>query len=201
VTPPLALPIDHPGWRFFSDRVMGGVSDGEAMVETVAGRRAIRLRGTVALDQGGGFLQVACPLGTSSYPVFDASSLAGIELDVLVVSGPPAAYAVHLRTADTRAPWQVYVAPLPAESAVSAEPDPDPKPEPEPEPGPWRTVFLPWSAFRPQSLRLPLDPTRLQRVGLAASGAAFEADLAVARIAFVEGHPSPQGESRRAFLK
>lgn len=177
VTSPLALPIEHPGWRFFSDRVMGGVSDGEAKVETVAGRRAIRLRGTVSLDHGGGFLQVAYPLGTSSNPVFDASSLSGIELDMLAASRVPGEYAVHLRTADTRAPWQVYVAPLPAESAGSAEPGS--------KPGSWRTVFLPWSAFLPKSLRLPLDPTRLRRVGLAASGAAFDADLAVARIAFV----------------
>jgi len=209
VTPPFTLPIDHPGWRFFSDRVMGGVSDGDAQVEMVAGRRAIRLRGTVSLDHGGGFLQVACPLGTSSHPVFDASALAGIELDVLAPSGAPGTYAVHLRTADTRAPWQVYVAPLPAEPAASAELNSEPEPnlEPEPErvpksnlePGSWRTVFLPWSAFHPQSLRLPLDPTRLRRVGLAASGAAFEADLAVARIAFVEGDPSRQGRSRRAF--
>lgn len=207
--PPLSLPIDHPGWRFFSDRVMGGVSDGEARVETVAGRRAIRLRGKVSLDHGGGFLQVACPLGTSSDPVFDASALAGVELDVLGTSGAPGTYAVHLRTADTRAPWQVYVAPLPAESGASAESNSEPEPnlEPEPnreprpslEPGSWRTVFLPWSAFHPQSLRLPLDPTRLRRVGLAASGAAFEADLAVARIAFVAGDPSLQGRSRRAF--
>jgi hypothetical protein len=178
----LDLPVTHPGWRFFTDQVMGGVSSGEARVETVAGRPALRLRGTVSLDYGGGFIQVVCPLGTPSNPEFDASALAGIELEVQAASGPPGGYAVHLRTTDTRAPWQLYAAILPLEPSDAAG---------SPSPEDWRTVFLPWAAFRPKALRLPLDPGKLRRVGIVAAGAAFEADLAVARLTLVGDAPGP----------
>lgn len=184
----LDLPVTHPGWRFFTDQVMGGVSSGEARVETVAGRPALRLRGTVSLDHGGGFIQAACPLGTPSNPEFDASALAGIELEVQAASGPPGGYAVHLRTTDTRAPWQLYAAILPLAveaSAASRAAHGTPGAED------WHTVFLPWSAFKPKALRRPLDPSKLRRVGLVAAGAAFEADMAVARLTLVGDAPGP----------
>jgi len=199
---PLDLPVTHPGWRFFSDRVMGGVSLGEAKVETVAGREALRLRGTVSLDYGGGFVQVVCPLGTPSHPEFDASGLAGIELEVRAASGPADGYAVHLRTTETRAPWQFYAATLPlAPGGVTGEPGrwAETSLEGSPLREPWQTVFLPWEAFHPRALRTALDPGRLRRVGIVAAGAAFEADLAVARITFVDEAPTAQGRSRRAF--
>jgi hypothetical protein len=150
------------GWTVILDRVMGGRSSGTAAVETVAGRRALRLRGTVSLENGGGFVQVARPFDMSG-ATFDARAYQGLGLTVRAGTG---SYFLHLRTADTRAPWEHYRAALPA--------------------GPeWATVVVRWSDFTPRSLRAPLDPGRLVRLGLVAAGGAFEADVALAVLALV----------------
>ena len=150
------------GWMVIADRVMGGHSSGHAEVETVAGRRALRLRGTVSLADGGGFLQVARPFDLEA-PTFDGRAFEGLAF---TVRAGPGSYFVHLRTADTGAPWAHYRAPLPA--------------------GPgWSTVVVRWSDFTPRSLRAPLDPGHLVRLGLVSAGAAFEADIALAALALV----------------
>ena len=47
-----------PNWEYVADTDMGGVSQGEARRETVAGREAIRLTGAVSLDNNGGIVQI-----------------------------------------------------------------------------------------------------------------------------------------------
>jgi Complex I intermediate-associated protein 30 (CIA30) len=152
---------DAAHWRMFSDRVMGGISTGAAALTTVNGGRALRLTGTVSLENNGGFVQVARAIDENLLPHGDASAFAGL---VVTVCGAPGTYFVHLRTADARLPWQYYAAPLPA--------SPD-----------WADIMIPWSAFVPKALRTPLDTSRLRQIGLVAAGMAFNADLAVTRLA------------------
>ena len=147
-------------WSVFSDRVMGGVSDAHAAQEVVAGRMALRLSGRVSLERNGGFIQVARRFEGGR---FDASAFGGVQL---AVCGVPGSYLVHLRTADTRAPWQYYGAELPVTPT-------------------WADVYLPWTAFEPKSLRTPLDPKTLERIGIVAGGAAFDATVAISRIELV----------------
>lgn len=149
------------GWRLISDRVMGGVSEGTARIETVAGRRALRMRGRVSLEDEGGFVQIARDLAEDGGTV-DLSAYAGLELDVL---GAGEEYGAHLRTSDVARPWQSWRAGFRAE------------------PG-WRRLRLPFSGFRPHRIEAPLDLARARRLGLVAIGRAFEADLALARVAF-----------------
>ncbi|WP_349370106.1 CIA30 family protein [Salinarimonas sp.] len=148
------------GWRLISDPVMGGVSEGTARIETVAGRRALRMRGRVSLENEGGFVQIARDLAEDGGTV-DLSAYAGLELDVL---GAGEEYGAHLRTADVARPWQSWRAVFRAE------------------PG-WRRLRLPFAEFRPHRIDAPLDLTRARRLGLVAIGRAFEADLALARVA------------------
>ncbi|MGJ3261598.1 MAG: CIA30 family protein [Salinarimonas sp.] len=155
-----AAPRDATGWRTISDRVMGGASNGRAAVETVAGRRALRLTGRVSLDNGGGFLQMARDLAPDGATV-DISGFAGIELDV---HGNGEGYGVHLRTRDLARPWQSYRAGFVAAPA-------------------WRRLRLPFAEFRPHRIGTPLDLAGARRIGLVAIGRVFEADLALARIA------------------
>ncbi|TVR64693.1 MAG: hypothetical protein EA422_05980 [Gemmatimonadales bacterium] len=147
-------------WRFLGDRVMGGVSQGSATVGEVAGRRALRLTGRVSLERGGGFIQVVRPLGRDDGRPMDASAWRGIGA---TVRGDPGSYFLHLRTVDTRAPWQHYSVPLPVD-------------------GTWRSVELMWSEFLPISLRRPLDVSKLLRIGLVAGRASFQAHVALARL-------------------
>jgi hypothetical protein len=146
-------------WTVFTDRVMGGVSLAVASIDLVLGRRALRLQGRVSLEKNGGFVQMARPLGTDATPL-DASSASGLTLDVC---GMPGTYFVHLRTEHTRSPRQHYRAPLP----VARE---------------WATVHVPWSAFEPISLVEPLETRALVRLGVVGGTAAFNADVAVARL-------------------
>ena len=149
------------GWVLVSDRVMGGVSDGAMSREHIAGRDAIRMRGGVSLENNGGFLQIALDLGDAG-SVVDASASDGIRLDVL---GNDQTYNLHLRTTDTRRPWESYRQSFDAPST-------------------WTSVFLPFAGFKPHRLDRPLRPSRLRRVGLVAIGREFEADIAIADIRF-----------------
>jgi hypothetical protein len=153
-------PDDAGRWSVFTDRVMGGVSVAQAQLTTVLGRRALRLQGRVSLANNGGFVQVARPLGGGDAPL-DATGTSGLQLDVC---GTPGRYFVHLRTVHTRAPWQYYRAPLP----VAAE---------------WHTVSVPWSAFTPGGLSQALDVRGLLRLGVVGGSEAFDADVALARLA------------------
>lgn len=148
-------------WVLVSDRVMGGVSYGRLTVEPVAGRLAVRLRGTVSLENNGGFVQMALDLRPDGGPV-DASGWQGLEIDVC---GNGETYGLHLRSLDVTRPWQSY------RQSFQTEPA-------------WRTLWLPFAGFQPHRLETPFDPRRLRRLGLVAIGRAFEADLAVAGVRF-----------------
>jgi hypothetical protein len=147
-------------WRLVTDRVMGGVSNGELSPVTVEGRPCLRLRGDVSLANSGGFVQAALDVGSTA--AADASSYTGIVLEVY---GNGQEYNVHLRTADAWLPWQSYRASFRA-------------------PRQWLTVQLPFDRFEGYRIEAELDRAHLQRIGLVAIGRAFAADLCVAAISF-----------------
>lgn len=146
-------------WQMFTDQVMGGVSAGQASYETLGDKRCLRLRGQVSLENRGGFVQAALPLVRQG-GAFDAGAYQGIRL---WVRGNGAGYYVHLRTEDTRLPWQYY------EAAFETGPD-------------WARVDIPFSAFAPENLAAALDMRKLKRLAVVAAKKAFAADVAVARI-------------------
>lgn len=148
-------------WQAFTDRVMGGLSNGRASYETIEGKRCLRLRGEVSLENQGGFVQAALPLAKED-GALDASGYRGVRL---WVRGNGTVYYVHLRTGDSRLPWQYY--------AAEFEAGPD-----------WRQVDIPFSAFAPENLSRALDTRILKRLAVVAAKKAFSADVAVARIEF-----------------
>jgi Complex I intermediate-associated protein 30 (CIA30) len=148
-------------WRLVTDTVMGGVSRGILTRETIAGRGAIRMRGAVSTENNGGFIQIAFDLDTDGGFV-DASAFTAIAVDVF---GNDEAYGAHLRTTAMTRPQQSYRQGFVATSQ-------------------WQTIRLPFALFAPHRIDAPLDVFRLRRVGLVAIGRAFDADLAVARLAF-----------------
>jgi hypothetical protein len=145
-------------WRLITDAVMGGVSDGRMEADTVAGRPCVRLRGTVSLENRGGFIQAV--LDSAVDGVLDASDYSGVLLDVY---GNDEEYNLHLRTTDVWLPWQAYRA------SFNATPE-------------WRTVRIPFNSFSGYRIGAALDTSALQRIGIAAIGRAFQADLCVARL-------------------
>lgn len=148
-------------WEFIADGVMGGLSSGTMARETVAGRNALRLRGTVSLANNGGFIQIALDLAPGG-SVVDASGFAGVEIDAI---GNGESYNVHLRTVDVTRPWQSY-----RRSFVA---------------GPtWATHRLPFADFAPHRIDVPLTLTKLRRIGILAIGRSFDADIAIGGVRF-----------------
>ncbi len=145
-----------PDWQYVADGVMGGVSEGRATRETVAGRDALRLQGTVSLENNGGFIQLAGDLAPRR-ALFDASDWTGIAFESY---GNTETYELRLRTDALTRPWQSFRAPFEA-------------------PPKWTAHQIPFTAFTPHRTEARFDPARLRRLGFLAIGRAFEADLAI----------------------
>ena len=148
-----------PEWRFVSDGVMGGRSAGRLTLSQRDGRDCLHLQGRVSLDNNGGFLQINLDLGRDG--PLDASAYDGVELEVF---GNDEDYNLHLKTSAIWLPWQSYRA------GFRAPPE-------------WRSIRLPFAEFEPYRIGKPLDPGRLERIGLVAIGRAFDADVCLGRLA------------------
>ncbi|MCW5737110.1 MAG: CIA30 family protein [Enhydrobacter sp.] len=152
-------------WHLVTDQVMGGVSRGTLIRETVAGRPALVMRGDVRLENNGGFVQMALDLARPEAPgtgTLDARTWQGLEIDVY---GAPESYSLHLRTTDLDRPWQSYRLEFPVRPV-------------------WQSLRLPFRDFAPYRTETPLDLSRLRRLGIVAIGRAFSADLALGGIRF-----------------
>jgi len=147
------------GWRGFSDRVMGGVSNAELKSASVAGKNCIRLTGNVTRESNGGFIQMAMYFG-DNYDELDGSDYKGIEV---LVYGNNEDYNMHVRTSDCGWHNDSY------RLTFTAEPR-------------WQRMRFPWEAFTPNSVTVPLDPARLQRIAILGWMREFEADVSLAEI-------------------
>ncbi len=148
-------------WELYTDQVMGGISRGAIAWETVAGRTALHVRGGVLLDNNGGFVQASLDLSADGGPI-NVSEFAGVEATVI---GNNERYNVHVRTTDTKRPWQSY-----RQSFKASEV--------------WQTVRLPFIDFTPHRIDTPLDLSCLRRISFVAIGREFEADLSLSHLAF-----------------
>ncbi|MFK7792055.1 MAG: CIA30 family protein [Devosiaceae bacterium] len=144
-----------------TDGVMGGRSSGTLTHETVQGREAVRMRGTVSLENDGGFIQMAADLNTDGSPL-DASNFNGIEV---TATGNGETYNFHLRTSNITRPWQSY-----RQSFIAGST--------------WETHRIPFTDFAPHRIEAPLDITTLQRIGILGIGRVFEADISISELRF-----------------
>jgi hypothetical protein len=152
------LPLDAR-WRCFTDTVMGGVSQAMLVREACAGRDALVLRGRVRTENNGGFVQMALDVAAPT------ADVRGLELDL---AGAGHELGVHLRTTRLAAPWQAWRA------RVALAPD-------------WRTLRLAWADFTPHRFSGTLRPAEIVRIGLVAlafEGRPFDAEVALARLAW-----------------
>jgi hypothetical protein len=146
-------------WRFFTDRVMGGVSSGQVAFPQEDGRPHAHMTGTVSTANNGGFVQMRLDL-----PDAVPSDATGVRL---VVRGNAERYFVHLRTTGTVLPWQYYQAGYDVT-------------------GDWREVRLPFDAFRRSGglLRAQPRPGDIRSVAVVAYGRDHEVDIRVREIGF-----------------
>ena len=149
-------------WSGFTDRVMGGVSDGEFRRDVVDGRACLRMTGRVTRESNGGFIQMALDVGGRGRP-FDASAYAGVEF---LVHGNDEDYNVHVRTGDCSWYDESYRATFRATRG-------------------WQRLTLAWKDFTPNGLSVPLDPAKIERIAVLGWMREFAADLAVAEVVLV----------------
>jgi hypothetical protein len=119
------------------------------------------LTGNVSLENNGGFIQVALELDNRNRS-FNADGYRGIRL---WVKGNGKDYYVHLRSRETRLPWQYYSAAF----ETSAE---------------WTKVELSFDDFKGQNLSAELNTRSLSRMAIVAAKRAFQAEVFVGRIEF-----------------
>ena len=139
--------------------VMGGVSSGSLALDSIDGRKCLHLRGSVRLENSGGFLQATLDIERT-----EASNAAAYQGLLLEVYGNNEAYNLHLRTDDILRPWQSYRASFKA-------------------PAQWLTVKLPFDAFTAHRIETAMDIAHLKRIGIVAIGRVFTVDLCIARLA------------------
>lgn len=146
-------------WRFFTDAVMGGVSQGQVIFAHENDLTYARMSGQVSTQNDGGFIQIRMDLPETSLK--DAS---GVRL---VVRGNDQRYFVHLRIAGTPRPWLYYQAGF----VVGQD---------------WAEISLKFKDFRPTSKQLAAVPSasRITSIGIAAYGRDHDAEIDIAEIEF-----------------
>ena len=154
----IEFPVSEPTrWDYFSDQVMGGVSEGRVAFEKVNNQPVLRLTGYVSTANGGGFIQARTELDA---PLSDTAQ--GI---ILTVRGNAQSYYLHLRTKWTVLPWQLYQ----AKFETSAT---------------WQEVRIPFETFAPYGklLRQSFKISDVRSIAVVAFGRDHNADLSVRAI-------------------
>ena len=88
-------------WSFFTDGVMGGLSEGQAQFNKINDIPCYQMTGNITTENNGGFIQIRTPIS----PVISANKYEGIYIKVF---GNNKKYSLHIRTQLTLAPWQYY---------------------------------------------------------------------------------------------
>lgn len=146
-------------WRFFTDTVMGGVSEGRLDFVSEGGRVHARMTGKVSTANRGGFIQIRMDLANPP-----PAEINGMKL---VVRGNRQRYFIHLRTSGTLLPWQYYQAGFEAGTN-------------------WTEVRLPLASFRRSARMLArtAQATSLTSIGIVAYGRDHEAEIEIREVSF-----------------
>jgi len=150
-----------PKWEFITDQVMGGVSTGKMEMGRWENHNCLRLTGNISLENNGGFIQARLILKKKN-KLFNAENYRGIHI---LAKGNGQSYALHLRTQHTWLPWQFYQADFKTNRH-------------------WQEIFIPFSKFKPYSLKKSLDIRKIKSVAIVAIKKEFQADILIDRISF-----------------
>ena len=159
--------LENPGqptqgqrWSFFTDGVMGGVSEGTVKLDKINNIFCYRMIGNVTTENNGGFIQIRSLLK----PNINGSDYEGIYFKVF---GNNKKYFIHLRTQYTVAPWQYY------SHSFNSISD-------------WTEIKLSFSNFKKSNFyqSKKLINQSIKSIGLVAGFDNFDADICLAEIGF-----------------
>ena len=149
-------------WQFYTDQVMGGVSEGGASVRSDSEGPYVRLEGLVSTANNGGFIQIRRNIREKSK---DAKGI------LLKVRGNGENYYIHVNTSETIFMPQQYRFYYQAVFPTSKE---------------WSEVRLPFSSFKRSSPQISkyISGEKLKTIGILAYGKNHNAFLEVKYLSF-----------------
>ena len=143
-------------WQYISDRTMGGISQGQAVLEQEGEMFFARLSGNVSTANNGGFIQLRSTLSFVNL-VNQEKILKGVRLNV---RGNGETYHIFIRTSETRSYRDFFSA------TFIANKD-------------WSIVDLPFSKFKHRFSSKSLDGNDIRTFGIVAYGRDFVSDVSV----------------------
>ena len=159
-------------WKYQSDQVMGGVSEGNVSLMQDAGMFFFRLTGDVSTDNNGGFVQYRSKVSIFNKPEMfqlihkahkDGVELEGVRLNV---KGNGETYHVMIRTYFTWSPSDYYY------HTFDTSPN-------------WQDVDLPFDQFKSSKYRQrDLEVDQIRDFAVVAYGRDFKSDVSVSEISF-----------------
>jgi len=148
-------------WQYISDQTMGGISNGQAVLEKDGDIFFARLIGNVSTANNGGFIQLRSTL--SFVNLYNKNkNLKGVRLKT---RGNGETYHLFIRTSETRSYRDFYFATFIAETE-------------------WKTVDLPFAKFKHRFSNSLLDGNDIRTFGIVAYGRDFFSDVSVSDIIF-----------------
>ena len=149
-------------WQYISDRTMGGISDGQAVLEQDGKIFFARLTGKVSTENNGGFIQLRSSFSFTNFEK-DDKNIKGVRLKV---RGNGETYHIFIRTDKTRSYRDYYSATFVADSK-------------------WKIIDLPFEKFKHRvSNNHDLEGQNMRTFGIVAYGRDFESDVSVSEIIF-----------------
>ena len=149
-------------WRYISDQVMGGVSDGEVTLEQDGEMYYARLTGNVSTENNGGFIQLRAGISFANSDK-DGKNLQGIRVNV---RGNGETYEIHIVTNDRAYYGDFYSATFQANSE-------------------WKMIDMPFNKFERKRYNAPkLEPKDIRSIAIVAYGRDFISDVSVSTIEF-----------------
>ena len=148
-------------WQYISDQTMGGISNGQAILDKDGDMLFARLTGNVSTANNGGFIQLRSTL--SFVNLYNKNkNLKGVRLKT---RGNGETYHLFIRTSETRSYRDFYFATFIAETE-------------------WKTVDLPFAKFKHRFSNSLLDGNDIRTFGIVAYGRDFFSDVSVSDIIF-----------------
>ena len=150
-------------WQYISDQTMGGVSNGQAVLDKDGDMIFARLTGNVSTANNGGFLQIRTNFSFVDL-INTNKDLKGVLLNT---KGNGETYHIFIRTSEDRSYRDFYSA-----TFITNEN--------------WEIVDLPFSEFKHRYSNKSLDGNDIRTFGIVAYGRNFYSDVSVSKISFYD---------------
>ena len=150
-------------WQYISDQTMGGVSDGQAILDKDGDMIFARLTGNVSTANNGGFIQIRTNFSFVDL-INTNKDLKGVLLNT---KGNGETYHIFIRTSEDRSYRDFYSATFTANDN-------------------WEIVDLPFTEFKHRYSNRSLDGNDIRTFGIVAYGRDFFSDVSVSEISFYD---------------